>query len=77
MLIHCLLLHPLYVGFLLVLVLLYSAQCPPWLCNHLDEEERAGCITLIVFLMSCDCKCSVALPRGIVCWSAMCDCGFS
>ena len=32
-------------------------------CNHLDEEERAGCFTLIVFLMSCDCLCSVAFPR--------------
>ena len=25
-------------------------------CNfHLEEEERAGCFALIVFLMSCDC----------------------
>ena len=23
--------------------------------DHLDEEERAGCFTLIVFLMPCDC----------------------
>ena len=35
-------------------------------CIHLDVEERAGCLTLIVFLMSCDCKCSVALPSGAV-----------
>ena len=40
-------------------------------CNHLDGKERAGCFTLIVFLMSCDCKCSVALPRGAVGWSAV------
>ena len=31
----------------------------------------AGCFTLIVFLMSCDCNCYVALPRGGVGNSAM------
>ena len=36
-------------------------------------EERAGCFTLFVFLMSCDC--SVALHPGAACWSAVCDCG--
>ena len=24
-------------------------------CNHLKEEERVGCFSLIVFVMSCDC----------------------
>ena len=23
--------------------------------NHHDKEEKAGCFTLIVFLLSCDC----------------------
>ena len=27
------------------------------------------------WLMSCDSKCSVALSRGAVGWSAVCDCG--
>ena len=27
--------------------------------------------------MSCDSQCSVALPRGTVGWSAVCDCGIS
>ena len=40
-------------------------------------EERADCFTLIVFLISCDCQCSVAVPRGVVGWSAMCVCGIS
>ena len=31
-------------------------------CNHLAKEERAGCYTLIVFLFSWDCYCSVSLP---------------
>ena len=43
--------------------------------NHRDGEERAGCFTLIVFLMYCDCY--VALPHGVVGWSAVCDCGIS
>ena len=30
---------------------------------------------LIVFLLSCDCKCSVSLPHGLVGWSAVCNCG--
>ena len=25
------------------------------LCNHLAEEKGAGCLTLIVFLLSCEC----------------------
>ena len=31
-----------------------------------DEEERACCFTLIVYLVLCDCWCSVALPCGSV-----------
>ena len=34
-------------------------------CNHL-EEEKAGCFTLIVFLMSCDCWYSVVLLSNAV-----------
>ena len=40
-------------------------------------RERAGCFTLIVFHVSCDCLCTVALPRGVVGWSAARDCGIS
>ena len=29
-----------------------------------------------LLLLSC-CKCSVALPRGAMGWSAVCDCGIS
>ena len=41
---------------------------------HLEEEERAGCFAFIVLRMSCCCKCTVALPHCVVCWSAVCDC---
>ena len=54
--IHHLSLLPLFVGVLcLVLVLLCSTLCPLDFCNHLDEEERAGYITIIVFLKSYNC----------------------
>ena len=38
-------------GLCFVIQYFMSFQC----CNHLDGEERAGCFTLIVFLMSWDC----------------------
>ena len=44
-------------------------------CYHLGVDERAGCATLNVYLMSCDCQCSVALPYGTVGWSAVFDSG--
>ena len=36
------------------------------------KEERAGCFTSIVFMMSCNCLCSVAVPRdaGLQCVGA-------
>ena len=49
--------------------------CPFWFCNHLDKEERAACFAWFVFLVSCD-GC-VALPRGAMGLSAVCDCGIS
>ena len=38
-----------------------------------DGEERAGSFGKFVFLVSCDC--CVALPRGAMGLSAICDCG--
>ena len=35
----------------------------------------AGCFTLFVFLVSCDCY--AAHPHGAVDWSAVCDWGIS
>ena len=38
--------------------------------NLFDKEDRAGCFTLIPFLVSCDCKCSVAFHHdGGISWS--------
>ena len=78
LLIHSLLLVTLFVWVLcLVHILLCSTLCPFNVCNHLDGEERAGCFTFSFFLISCDCLCSVALPRGALGWSAYCDYGIS
>ena len=44
----------------------------------LRGEGSAGCFTLIVVLISCDCKCSVVLlPDAVGCCSSVCDCGIS
>ena len=40
-------------------------------------EERAGCFTVFIFLLSCDFYCYVAITYGAVGWSAVCDCGIS
>ena len=37
--------------------------------------KRADWCTLFVFLVSCDCYCSVAIPCVAVGWSEVCDCG--
>ena len=47
------------------------------LCNHFDGEERADCFTLFAFLVSCYNYCSVALQRGVMGLSAVCDYGIS
>ena len=44
---------------------------------RLEDEERASCFTLVVFLMSYDGWCSVALPCGAMGLSVVCDCGIS
>ena len=43
----------------------------------MGKEERAGCFTLSVYLVSCDCYCSVALTCDVMGWSAVCDCSIS
>ena len=43
--------------------------------EHLDEEERAGCFALFVFLVSRDC--CVAFPHDATGLSAVCDCVIS
>ena len=41
------------------------------------EDRELLALLFIVFQMSCYCKCSVALPRGVVGCSAECDCDIS
>ena len=58
-------------------VLLHVTLCPFWSYDRLDVdgEDRAGCFAWFVFLVSRDC--CVALPRGSMGLSAVCDCGIS
>ena len=67
-------------GSVFVPCLLCNTLCPfPVLSSFAiiltRKRESDCCFTSIVFLMSCDCLCPVALPHGAVGWSAVCDCG--
>ena len=46
-------------------------------CNHLEKEEKAGCLVIIVLQMHCYYKFSVTFAAGAVGWPAVCDCGIS
>ena len=43
-----------------------SSKCDSKFCNQLPKEKTVGCLTLIVFLLSCGYLCCVSLPRGYV-----------
>ena len=62
---------------MLVFLLLCITLCPFYFCNHLEEEEKAECFAIILLQMYYYYKCSVALPHGVMGWSAVCDCGIS
>ena len=49
------------------------------LCYSSFTIERDCCFTIIVLQMYCYYmyKCFVAIPHGVVGWSALCDCGIS
>ena len=40
-------------------------------------KREPDALLFIVFLVSCSCQCSVALPHGAVGYSAVCDCSIS
>ena len=61
-------------------VLCLSLFCYVLLCVHsrfaiILKRKKANCFAIIVLQMYCYYKCYVALPRGAVGWSAVCDCG--
>ena len=59
-------------------VLCLSLFCYAFLCVHSSFAiNLKGKRKLVVLQMSCYCICSVALPHGVVGWSAVCDCGIS
>ena len=41
--------------------------------SSFSQGKRVACFTFIVFLVAYDCFCSLHLPHGDVCWSAVCD----
>ena len=71
LLMYCLLLLPLFMRS--VFGTCFVTKFHLSFCNHLVAGERAGCFTLIVFLVSCCCKCYVFLPLSAFGWSVVCD----
>ena len=67
---------PLFVGVFCLSSFCYALLCVLSSFNHLEEGEKAGCVA-IVLQMYCYYKYFVALPHGVVGWSAVCDCGNS
>ena len=43
--------------------------------NHLAEEERAGCFTLIVLLLLCGRYCYISFPQDGMYWFVVAGCG--
>ena len=64
LLIYCLLLLLLFVGFLCLILFCYAVDVLS--SSRLGGEERAGCFVFIVLLMSMVYGCS-SLSRGLVC----------
>ena len=55
--------------------LLHTALFLVLFCNHIDGQERAGCLSLFVFYMSCSCY--VAHFHDAYGCSIVCECGIS
>ena len=76
--IYCFMYVPLFVG-ALCLSLFHCVL----LCVHssfaiiLKKNKKLGALLLLSFRCIVTIICFVALPRGIVGWSAVCDCGIS
>ena len=77
LLIHCLMYFPLYVGVQRLSLFDYALLCVHSSFAIILKRKSELCFAFIVLRMSCYCKCSVAIPRGAVGWSAVCDCGIS
>ena len=74
LLIHCLLLLQLWES-VIVLCFVVRNLMSILVCDHLDGEEKADCFVWFFLLVSSD-GC-VALLRGAMSLSAVCDCGIS
>ena len=55
-----------------VLDLYYTFLLPFYFGNHLVEEKRAGCFTLIVFLLYCVCLCLCSYVSSLQCHGLTC-----
>ena len=56
---------------------MFDLLCNVFFAIILMGMRQLGSLNLFVFLVSCDCYCYLSLSRGMVGWSAVCDCVFS
>ena len=63
---------PLFVGVLCLSLFWYSLFCLHYSCAITLMRKRA-LVALLLLSFRCLVKCCVALPHGVVGWSAVCD----
>ena len=74
LLIYCSKYFTLFVGVLCVSVFCHALLCVPSIVAIIFEGKRKLVVLFfIVLVMSCYCKCSVALPRDALGWPPVCD----
>ena len=67
---------PLFVGVLCLSLFCYALHCVHSSFVIILMRKRK-LVAIIVLQMCCYYKCSVALPHGVVVWSAVGNCGIS
>ena len=77
LLLYCFMYLPLFVGVLCWSLFWYTLLCVLSSLAIILNRKRELVVCVFVFRMSCHCKCPVALPHGVVGWSAVCDFGIS
>ena len=75
--IYCLMYVPLFAWVLCWSLFWYAILLSSRFAIILTRKRELVALLLLYFWMSCYRKCHVALPHGVVGWSAVCDCGIS
>ena len=77
LLIYCFIYLSLFVGALCWSLFWYALLNVFSIFAIILKRKRELVTFLLLFLMSCYCKCPITFPHGAMGWSAICDCGIS